>query len=184
MKRIGSLASFLAALALLATTAFTAQQQRPSGKPQDLEGKPAPDITLPSFEGAAVKLADQKGKVVLIDFWATWCPPCRESLPHVQKLSQDKELAEKGLVVWAVNAREEKGQIGQFMKQNNYSFAVPMDKTGQAMQKYKVSGIPTTIVVGRDGKVKKAFVGFGGDNTAKQIHDAVVEALNEEQPTA
>ena len=186
MKRFSAFASLVAALALLVTTGITsAQQQRQQGgEPKDLVGKPAPAFSLKTFSGETVKLADQKGKVVLIDFWATWCPPCRESLPHVQKLSDDKEMAEKGLVVWAVNAREGKDKIEPFMTQNNYSFSVPMDANGATMNKYHVRGIPTTIVVGRDGKVKNAFVGFGGEQSAKQIHDAVVAALAESEPAA
>lgn len=185
MKRIGTFAAFVAALALLVSAGVTFGGQRQGGaSPESLVGKPAPDFTLASFEGQEVKLSDQKGKVVLIDFWATWCPPCRESLPHVQKLSDDKAMADKGLVVWAVNAREAKDKIEPFMKQNKYSFSVPMDKDGKAMTAYHVSGIPTTIVVGRDGTVKNAFVGFAGDKDAKEIHNAVAKALAEEQPAA
>lgn len=162
--------------AVAAFAAFNAQAAAPS----PLEGKPAPDIALTTLDGKEVKLSDQKGKVVLVDFWATWCPPCRESLPHVQELSADKAAAEKGLVVWAVNARETKDKIEAFVKQNNYTFSVPMDAKGAAMKEYGVRGIPTTVVVGRDGTVKKVFVGFG-QGSAKQIDEAVKSALDEKK---
>ncbi len=185
MKRFGKIASLLAAVALFASVGFAAQPQGQQATPQSLEGKAAPDFALKTLDGKDVKLSDQKGKVVLIDFWATWCPPCRESLPHLEKTATDTTLAEKGLVVWAVNARETKDKIEPFMKENKYTFSVPMDTDGAAMGKYHVRGIPTTVIVGRDGKVKKVFVGFSNQSgTADQIHKAVEAALAEESPTA
>lgn len=141
-----------------------------------LEGQAAPDVVLKTLDDKDVKLSDMKGKVVVMDFWATWCPPCRKSLPNIQKISADKELAEKGLVVWAVNAREGKDKVTQYMTQNNFTFTVPMDP-GASMAAYKVKGIPTTVVVGRDGKIAKVFVGFGGEASEKALHDAIKTAL-------
>src|SRR5450631_2780553 len=82
-----------------------------------LKGTPATDFTLRTLSGNDVKLSDQKGKVVLVDTWATWCPPCRASLPHIQQISTDKELAEKGLVVWAINDAEETPTVETFLKE-------------------------------------------------------------------
>jgi len=150
--------------------------------PASLKGKAAPGITLKTIDGKDVSLAGMKGKVVLVDFWATWCPPCKESLPHVQKVSADKALADKGLVVWATDDRETKDVVSAFLKQNSYTFTVLMDDKGAALQAYLVSGIPTTIVIGRDGTVKDAFVGYGGDDTAKAIDAAIDKALAEPAP--
>jgi peroxiredoxin len=150
-----------------------------SSTPASLEGKPAPAIKLTTLNGRNLSLADQKGKVVLIDNWATWCPPCKASLPHIQKLSADKSLADKGLVVWAVDAQEPRATVERFMDDNHYTFTVLLDEKGTTLRDYYVSGIPTTILVGRDGTVKKTFVGYGGDATAKQIDDAINAALAE-----
>lgn len=183
MKRIGSIASLLAALALLITTAAIYGQAAEQG-PEALKGKASPDFTLKTLEGKEVKLSDQKGKVVLLDFWATWCPPCVKGLPHIQKLADDTTLAEKGLVVWAVNVSETKDKIEPFMKKHKLSMPVPIDADGATMQKYAISSIPTTIVVGRDGTVKKVVVGFHGDEGVKDLHAAVEEALKEAPPEA
>ena len=118
----------------------------------------------------------------MIDMWATWCGPCRASLPHVQKISQDKALASRGLKVWAVNAKEEKQTAEKFVNQNNFTFTVPLDSAGQAMTDYKVTGIPTTVIVGRDGKIKNVFIGYG-PGSDKQIEDALEAALKESGPS-
>ena len=145
---------------------------------RDLQGKPAPDFSLQTVTDTPVKLSAQKGSVVLVDFWATWCPPCRKSLPHVQHLSENANLKAKGLVVWAVNARETADKVNAFMKQEKYNFTVPMDVNAQTMQAYIVHGIPTTVIVGRNGNIKAVFIGYGGDS-AERIDKAVEDALAE-----
>ncbi|HEX4054285.1 MAG TPA: TlpA disulfide reductase family protein [Tepidisphaeraceae bacterium] len=144
-----------------------------------LVGKAAPALSLATLDGKNVNLADQKGNVVLLDFWATWCPPCRMSLPHIQKISANKDLAAKGLMVWTVNDRETPDVIEKFQKDNSYTFTVLFDSNGSAGQSYLVQAIPTTVVVGRDGMVKNVFVGFDSDSTAQAIDDAVQKALAE-----
>jgi peroxiredoxin len=164
--------TLVAALAL-SVLAFTAVR---AAEPKDLVGKDAPDFTLTTLDGKTVKLSEQKGSVVLLDFWATWCGPCVKALPHVQKLSADKDRAEKGLKVWAVNAREKNPTIQKFIDDNKYTFGVPLDTSGEVMKSYNVSGIPTTVVVGKDGKVAKTFVGYS-DANLKQLDAAIDEAL-------
>ena len=143
-----------------------------------LVGKPAPEFSLPTLDKHQVKLAGQKGKVVMLDFWATWCPPCRASLPHVQHLASDQERLKKGLVVWVVNDKEDEPTVQKFLKENSYGFTVPMDTTAAVLKQYLVRGIPTTVIVGRDGVIRKVFIGYGPD-TAPQIDKAVDEALAE-----
>ena len=149
---------------------------RVQADPNAMEGKPAPDVVLKTIDGQNVQLSAMKGNVVVMDFWATWCPPCRKSLPHIQELSQNKALADKGLVVWAINAHESAAVVKKFLDANKFTFTVPMD-TGASMQQYQVKGIPTTIVVGRDGNIVKTFVGFGGDGSAKALDAAIATAL-------
>ena len=178
MKRFSMLASAACVLlALVFTVNLTHAQDAKKAKPEDLVGKTAPDMEMQTLDGKSVKLSDMKGKVVVADFWATWCPPCRKSLPKLNEMANDEAMKADGLVVWGVNAREDKAKVEAFMKDNKYSFTVPMDD-GTAMGAYHVSGIPTTVVIGRDGTVKAAFVGYG-PNSEEQIKEAVKKAMEE-----
>jgi len=182
----GSAAALLLALGLTwgrsPTAARAADKEERAAKvksPEELEGKQAPDFSVDTLDGKKFKLSELKKNVVVLDFWATWCPPCRKSLPHIEEMSKKKDLADQGLKVFAVNAQEDKAKVEKFMKDNNYSFNVPMDKDGAAMKDYGISGIPTTIVVSRGGKVHKAFVGFYEKTSPKDLEKAVEEALKE-----
>lgn len=147
-----------------------------------LKGKPAPDFTLKALDGTQLQLSAQKGRVVLVDTWATWCPPCRASLPHIERLATDKSRAEEGLRVWAVNDKENDATVEKFLSDNKYSFTVLLDGSGAMLNAYSIDAIPTTLVVGRDGIVKDVFVGYNGEATAQQIDAAVDKALAEPAP--
>ena len=171
-------------VALLATALLTAAAKpRQDADAKSLEGQPAPVFTLATIQGKDVSLAKEKGNVVVLDFWATWCPPCRESLPHLQAIHADKELADKGLKVFAVNLKEDKDTAKNYVQQNNLTFPVPLDKVGGVATKYKVRGIPTTVVIGRDGKIAKVFVGFG-QGSEERMRQAIKEALDAEKPAS
>ena len=161
-----------AGLAMLSRPAVA--QEGPDTK--TLKGKAAPDFSLKTLDGKDVKLSSLKGKVVLIDFWATWCPPCVKGLPHINEIAQKKELTDKGLVVLAVNVQEKAATVQKFMDAKKLTVSVPLDAEGKASEAYLVQGIPTTIVVGRDGKISEVFVGLPSKITA--IDDAVTKALN------
>jgi len=143
-----------------------------------LMGTQAPDFTLSDLEGGEVSLSSLRGKVVFIDFWATWCPPCRESLPHTQSLSQHERAKSGDLVVLAVNAQEAPDKVKKFMQDNNYSFRVLLDKDGKVLDSFKVRGIPTFVLIDREGKVAWVQVGFG-PGTEKALEEAVSKALGQ-----
>ena len=151
--------------------------QEKAADTQTLIGRAAPDFNLPSLDDTPVRLSDFKGSVVVVDFWATWCPPCRKSLPHLQRLSQDAALQKKGLKVLAVNLRETKEKAAEFQKQNDYNFPVVLDGKGATAEKYLVQGIPTTVIIDAAGVIKRVFIGFG-DESEKQLDDAINEVLS------
>lgn len=166
----------LASALLLAATLGLTQADTSS-----LKGKPAPDLSLNNLDKSKFKLSSLKGSVVVLDYWATWCPPCRESLPHINSLAADKELAEKGLKVFAINSKEKLATVQDFVKENNYTFPVPLDPTGQFGKLYKVVGIPTTVIVGRDGKIRDVFIGFE-EKMVAEMKTAIDAALAEPAP--
>lgn len=153
-------------------------QQAERDDTTSLKGQEAPNFTLTDMEGNEVSLSSLRGKVVFLDFWATWCPPCRNSLPHTQSLSQHEKAKSGELVVLAVNAREELDTVKKFMQDNSYSFRVLMDKEGAVLNAYKVQGIPTFVLIDREGKVAWVQVGFG-PGTEKQMEEAVKQALGQ-----
>ena len=124
-----------------------------------LVGKPAPTFALKDLQGNDISLAAQKGSVVVLDFWATWCGPCREGLPHLNQLNTD--LAAKGLKVFAVNQRETSAVISKFIEEQHLGLQVLLDDKGKVGEQYHVTGIPQTVIIGKDGVVRQVFIGFG-----------------------
>ncbi len=120
--------------------------------------KLAPDFELKDLAGNAVKLSDYKGKVVFLNFWATWCPPCREEIPSIQALGNSLS-GEKFKIIAVSLDRGSTAGLRDFTRDNNISFLVLHDTEGSAAAKYKVVSIPTTFIVDKDGRVVKKYVG-------------------------
>ena len=136
----------------------------PNASPFPL-GKPVPDFQVASLNGTPVKLSSLKGHPVLIDFWATWCGPCKLGLPVTDKLS--KELGPKGLQVLAISA-EEKDTVSKFVAENNYKFNACIDAGGATNQAYKVQGIPTTVIIDAKGNLVSYLVGLREEGEIRQ----------------
>jgi peroxiredoxin len=128
------------------------------GARSGLEGKPAPDFTLNALDGKTVKLSDLKGKVVILDFWATWCGPCRMAMPIIDKVA--RQFAGQGVQLYAVNLRETPDQIKAFLKEQNLSINVLLDSEGKAGNAYQANAIPQTVIIDRDGVVRTVHVGL------------------------
>ena len=117
-------------------------------------GSPVSDFELSDLDGNRVKLSDFKGKTVVINFWATWCPPCKKEMPDFDLL--DKELKKKNdAVLLAVNMtdgkRDTKSKVESFVKENGYGMKVLLDTEGKAATLYDIKWLPTTVVVDRKG---------------------------------
>ena len=130
----------------------------PPPPPPAIVGKPAIDFTLPLLStGAKVRLGALRGKVVVLDFWATWCGPCRRWMPIVAKL--EKELRGRDVRFFAVNERDTPDKVRAFLKSTGVTVPVLLDRDGHVGVAYDASSIPLTIIVGRDGKVVDALIG-------------------------
>ncbi|MBX3463774.1 MAG: TlpA family protein disulfide reductase [Planctomycetes bacterium] len=136
-------------------------------------GKPVPAVELSLLDGSKVRLSDLHGKVVVLDFWATWCGPCVQGLPKLAELTQ--RFAEQGVVFHAVNLGEGKATIEAFLAKKELKISVAMagDELGE---QFGVQGIPHTVIVGRDGVVRHVHVGFG-PGTAKQLEQELQAAV-------
>jgi thiol-disulfide isomerase/thioredoxin len=126
---------------------------------EKLVGQDAPALELETLDGGGFKLADQKNKyVVILDFWATWCGPCRRAMPIISKVA--KEYEDKGVVFYAVNIKEDADTIKQFLKDEELDVPVALDSDGAVAQKYLANAIPQTVLVGKDGRVQVVHVGL------------------------
>ncbi len=135
------------------------QSGSPAQSPEGaLVGKPAPDFALAMLDGSSIELSQLKGtNVVLLDFWATWCGPCRQVMPALVEVA-DQYKAD-GVRYLAVNLREEPDTITRYLKSAGLNIEVPLDKDGSVAQLYRVEGIPTMVVVDKEGIVQDVHVG-------------------------
>ncbi len=116
----------------------------------------APDFELPSLEGPPVRLSDLRGKPVIVNFWATWCPPCRAEMPALQRVAQ--RYQEYGLTVLLVNQGESPGQVRGFLSSLNITLPALLDD-GRAATVYRVRGLPTTVFIRPDGRIEDVITG-------------------------
>jgi thiol-disulfide isomerase/thioredoxin len=119
----------------------------------------AEDFELPLLTAEAQRsLASYEGSVVLLNFWASWCPPCIEEMPSMQALYD--ELGGDGFEIVAVNVQEDPETVQSFIDENGFDFPVLLDRTGQTAQKYAVRGLPTSYILDSDGRILARKVGF------------------------
>lgn len=153
---------------------------------KNLVSKDAPDFELKDVDGNTVKLADLRGKVVVLDFWATWCGPCKASFPAMQKAvdkyKDDKDVRFLFLHTWERGAGDATASAKKYVTDNKYSFEVLMDlrdpstKESAVAQAYKVDGIPTKVIIDQQGRIRFETSGFSGDeDTAVKELSAMIE---------
>ena len=132
-------------------------------------GMPASEFSLTDLQGKAHSLEQYKGKVVLLNFWATWCKPCTTEMPAMQTVYD--RLREKGFVVLAVNELEDEGKVREHIQQYKHTFPVLLDHENKVANQYGVFGLPVSVFIDQNGVVQEYIK--GGLLTEARIHDIV-----------
>ena len=122
------------------------------------EGAAAPDFTLSDLSGKQVQLSSLKGKVVLVNFWATWCPPCREEIPSMVKLNQIMQGRNYQMLAISIDEGG-KQAVQEFFRQNGVTLPVLLDTDGSVSRRYGTTGVPETFIVDGKGTIRKKVIG-------------------------
>ncbi len=158
--RTGILLVMLAALCYTMYNSVFAKQDRVK------EGSIAPNFVLQSVDGDRIELKDLKGKGVFLNFWGTWCGPCKQEFPYMA--NQYKVFKDRGVEIVAVNVAESKIAVKNFMESYGVNFPVAMDKDRQVTEAYDIGQLPTTLLINPEGKVIKVIK---GTMTERQIYE-------------
>jgi len=129
-----------------------------------------PSFVLPDLSGKVVRMEDLRGKVVLLNLWATWCPPCVEEMPTLQKLA--KKMAGRDFALLAVSEDEDPSKVGPWIEKHGFTFPVLLDARGQVGADLGITGYPETFVIDRQGRIVHHHVGF-----RDWVEPAIVAAL-------
>ena len=136
------------------------------------QGNQARDFTLETLEGDELSLRDYRGNVVLVNFWATWCAPCRDEIPDIQATYEAYQ--DDGFVVLGVNVEESRQQVEPFVTALGMTYPVLLDETGQVLKMYRAIGLPMSVILDRDGVIQVRHIGYV---TAAQLERYLVQLL-------
>lgn len=167
---LGTVWTFLSRIPATATNPL----ERPANPRQ---GFPAPDFTLDLLGGGEVKLSDLRGKPVVVNLWASWCPPCRAEMPAIEKVFRD--YMDLGLVVLGVNTtnQDSEANAAAFVREFGLTFPIPLDRDGSVSVRYALRGLPTTFFIDRMGIIRSVVV--GGPMSETVIRSKVEDLLKE-----
>ncbi|MDH4051185.1 MAG: TlpA family protein disulfide reductase [Rubrivivax sp.] len=155
---------------LLAITLLSVALVAPAGSHA---GSAAPDFTLPRMGGSNVRLGEQRGQVVMINFWASWCGPCKQEMPHLNRL-YDK-YRDAGFVLLGVNVDDDPRKASDAASRLGVHFPVLLDDTKSVSKLYDLSAMPTTVVIDRDGRVRSVYRGYR--DGYEREYDSQIRAL-------
>ena len=145
-------------LLTLCLLAFSAHAIKPGKGLTEVPGKPpAPDFELSDIDGKIHHLSDYRGKVLIVNFWATWCPPCREEMPSMERAWQ--KIKDEGMMMLAINVGEDEDTIFQFTASYPETFPLLLDQDSEVVGPWGVRGLPTTYVVDPKGRVVYRAIG-------------------------
>ena len=136
------------------------------------EGEPAPEFLLPRLDGGDLRLSDYRGQPVVLNFWATWCAPCRKEIP--QLVAAHEQFAEQGLAVVAVNLQEGGSIVQRFADDFGMDFPIAIDTSGAVADDYRLLGLPTTYFIDREGVIRSVFFGpFVREEQGTSVQEAI-----------
>ena len=138
-------------------------------------GQVAPDFSVEMLDGRTIKLSELRGKVVMLCFWATWCPPCRQEMAHLQEGVID-HFAGKNLVVLPISRGEKRDVVEKFLADNGYTFGVGLDPERAIYDLYASNFVPRTFIINKRGKVVYRVAGYD-EETAEAVNAAIAKAL-------
>lgn len=173
MKKYSSLIVWIILIVVVFVGAFMYYNSNIKDLPNPIDGQDtsnedqeqqilAPDFTLENSEGEEITLSDYRGKVVVLNFWASWCGPCRSEMPDLDEANKELQQGDDAvmlLVNLTDGVRETKEKAQKYVEDNNFSFNVLYDVDGDASNKYQISSIPTTAIIDREGYVKFYYTG-------------------------
>ena len=180
---LASLAIALAAWKILSTVPNSGRlpSATPSTSAAPPIGRPAPNFTLPLFSGGTLTLHSLKGKPVVLNFWASWCVPCREEIPLLVRLH--KTYGPRGIVFVGVNVEDDAGAAREFLRQYHVDYPVVRSVDDGLIDAYAIPGIPTTVFIGPNGMVVDKFTGgFAGPSGEKALVTRLERLLGAPQP--
>ena len=147
-------------------------ERNPTGRdPSPEKEGAAPDFLLETLDGGTLRLSDLQGKAVLVNFWATWCQPCRSEVPHL--VAAYNRYRQEGLEIVAVNLQEDEDTVARFVQEFGMQFPVVIDRGGEVADKYRVVGVPTSYFIDRSGVVRSIYIGpFVGQQSRQGIEES------------
>lgn len=135
--------------------------------PADLEiGSPAPEFKLPDLHGKEVSLSDYRGRVVLLDFWASWCGPCRQTMPAFERIEKEYQSS---MVLLAINLQETKDQVREYIREEGLNSRVLLDEQGTVGRAYGAGAIPMQVLIDKAGVIRLINVGFNPSELRAEI---------------